>query len=341
MKTPADRLAMLQTFVFASILVIAAFLFVPFLPRPACGAVIDPHLTSPAYITVIAEKGDTAYSIAKLFTPRWQSPMPAAMDFAVFNNLRYNRKGNPVVHARRLYAFPTKMSRDRMRALVLSLNTATRDWHREHHNNHSPVVPGPGKVQSSEVNKGMPASEKTAGYHYVESDMIFAGILAFLLLLGVMLLDYERHVGKLDAAPKTEEEQSSGAEETDTPPSAPEQEKGATNGANESRALPPEYRDPKDPYEDPDAPTGLTLGEKFVNVFRAYKMKDVAEALEHDVIPLAALQMDVKYIKLRNVPESVRKHPEWGEQTLHNLITRHEVMLRDIRKNTEQGAPAS
>lgn len=348
MKNYADQLRTLQALVFAAIiLVILTFAAVLFIPPPhAHGAVIDPHLTSPAYITVVAEEGDTAYSIARHFTPRGKSAMPLAADFVAFNNLNYNKRGNPVIHARRLYAFPTKMSRDRMRATVLSLNTASRDWHREHHNNHSPVVPGPGKVQSNEVNKGMPASGKTAGYHYTgKSDMIFAGVLAFLLLLGVMLLDYERHVGKLDAASTTEEKPPADANKTNMPSPAPEQEpeqeKGATNGAKESRALPLEYRDPKDPYEDPNAPTGLTLGEKIVNVFRAYPMKDVAEALEHDVIPIAALKMEVRYIKLRNIPESVRKHSGWGDKTLHNLITHQERTLRDIGKNTEQGTPAS
>ncbi len=309
MKTAGAR-----AFAFFSALFVAGFFF----QTPADAAKVISGSATKYYIQVKAEKGDSPYSIARMFTDSGafgkRNPTKVAADFLSLNGIRaYNKKGNPLIYPDRIYRVPTQEFSEAMKKFVANLGVQEK-------------IIAPAAV--AETSKSVSVFEDASSFWAFVTETparIFLLVLLFVSFAWSVWRGFYSHRGKGE---KKTEDWGDIAKNTDgkieeTPVPAAETGGPLKVPSLEETLAPLEY-----PAQGP------TLGDRIVNALRPYKMEEVIKALEANVIPVIG---NDRSISLGNLPSSMKKHPEWKGEILHKIIMRAESEIRDIRDMKLEG----
>lgn len=256
------------------------------------------------YVQVKAEKGDSPYSIARMFVDsdatEKRNPTEVAADFLALNGIRaYNKKGNPLIYPGKIYLVPTQAFYKAMNEFVANLDAQEKT-----------IAPA---MAIAEVKKNTS----------IVRDMVI-GVLVGIILIFVIIFLTKRS--------RENEERGKVGDKNIAGNATNKMKETIASGAQGGELFkPPSVGEMLAPLPNPVQ--GIALGDRVVNALRTYTMEEVAEALETDVIPVIG---NNRHIKLRNLPESLRKHPEWRSESLHNIITRAEREVREKKQGEQE-----
>lgn len=183
-----------QVFAAFLALFVAGFLF----QMPVYAAKIVSGGTTRYYIQVQAERGDSPYSIARMFVDSdaagKRNPTEVAADFLALNGIRaYNKKGNPLIYPGEIYLVPTQKFNDAMNKFVASL--------------HFIAVVAPAAIPETEKNVPEASDSFSNFFSKLPASVAFLlGILFFVFLAAVIAI---LHRGMLKKNGKRDEEKAS------------------------------------------------------------------------------------------------------------------------------------
>ena len=301
---------------------------------PAQAVKIDLNAAVPSHFTVTVNKrSDTAWNIALRFTPKGKEPMMRVFDFVVFNNsqkgkgfaeIKFDNKGVPILVLGKTYAFPTEFTRVKMhRALALIGN-----GHEVVEKVAEKPVPPPPFV--SFATKG-----EAARYALL---LVFIGIIIavvlFVLILSIRKLSDALRTVRTALAniASTEKKPTTTAHQVASAVAPPQTDLQKLQELKvQENSVPLKTLEAKlGPVADPG---NSTLAEELYALLAKRTVREVAEAFEAGIIPIMGNQGGpVRWVKMHNIPESAKKHPEWAEKLLGELVVSQKALVQSRKE---------
>ncbi|OGZ17303.1 MAG: hypothetical protein A3G11_01895 [Candidatus Lloydbacteria bacterium RIFCSPLOWO2_12_FULL_51_9] len=293
---------------------------------PAQAVKINLNAAVPShYIVTVDKRSDTAWNIAHRFTPKGKSTMVRVYDFVVFNNsqkgkgfteITFNKRDNPILRPGKTYAFPTEFTRVKMHEAIALLGNGKTLVEKVEE---KPAAPPP---YASFTTKGEAAMYSlffviigvvvtVGGYGLVTSIRKLSDTLRVVRAVRTALVATANQV--TDVAPQKTATQN--LQEIHTQKnSVPLETLNATlRHAMGSRTS--------------------TLAEELYALLAKRTVREVAEAFEAGIIPIMGNQGGpVRWVKMHNIPESAKKHPEWQEKLLGDLVASQKALVQSSKE---------